>query len=78
MITDYEVISATRIADLQDRVRERIRDGWQPVGGVSAVHEDDAGAREPHLVFVQAIVTARGKSADASTDAKDLDRLALV
>jgi hypothetical protein len=57
MITDYEVITATRIAELQDRVRERIRSGWQPIGGLALVHEEDAVDREPHLIFAQAIVT---------------------
>ena len=60
MITDYEIITARRVADLQDRVRERIRDGWQPAGGIAAVHEEDAGRSEPHLVFAQALVSERG------------------
>lgn len=56
MISDYEVITAMRIADLQDRVRERVKAGWQPVGGVALVHEEDSGEKEPHMVFAQALV----------------------
>ncbi|MEI9972919.1 MAG: DUF1737 domain-containing protein [Ignavibacteriota bacterium] len=56
MISNYEIITATRVADLQDRVREKIRDGWQPSGGISMLHEDDAGTRTPHIVFAQAMV----------------------
>ncbi len=60
MITDYEIITARRVADLQDRVRERIRDGWQPAGGIALVHEEDAGLNEPHMVFAQALISEQG------------------
>ena len=56
MISNYEIITATRVADLQDRVRERIREGWQPSGGVCMLHEDDAVTRKPHIVFAQAVI----------------------
>jgi len=56
MITEYEVITSRKLADLQDRVRERMQKGWQPIGGISAVHEDAAGDKEPHMVFAQALV----------------------
>jgi hypothetical protein len=55
VITDYEIITATRVADLQDRVVERIHQGWQPLGGIAVLHEEDAGSHEPHMVFAQAI-----------------------
>jgi hypothetical protein len=59
MVTDYEVITALRIADLQDRVRQKVRAGWQPVGGIALVHEEEAGEREPHMVFAQALVAGQ-------------------
>lgn len=57
MITDYNVVTATRLADLQDRVRQQIGSGWQPIGGIALVHEDDAGNNKPHMVFAQAMVS---------------------
>jgi len=62
MITEYDVITSRKLADLQDRVRERIRSGWQPIGGIAAVHEDAAGDKDPHMVFAQAVVQ-NGKKA---------------
>jgi hypothetical protein len=56
MITQYEVITSRKLADLQDRVRERMQTGWQPLGGIAAVHEDAAGENDPHMVFAQAVV----------------------
>lgn len=56
MITNYEIVTATRVADLQDRVRDRIKAGWQPSGGVAVLHEEDAGRHQPHMVFAQAVV----------------------
>jgi hypothetical protein len=57
VIVDYEVITSTRISDLQDRVRERIKSGWQPIGGVALLHEEEAGEAKPHMVFAQAVVS---------------------
>ena len=65
MITDYEIVTARRVADLQDRVRQRLQEGWQPNGGIAVLHEDDAGEKEPHLVFAQALVRMH----DATTSA---------
>jgi hypothetical protein len=66
MISEYEVITSRKLADLQDRVRERIGEGWQPIGGIAAVHEEAAGDKEPHMVFAQAVVTmANGTSSKA-------------
>lgn len=59
MINDYEVITAKRVADLQDRVRERIQAGWQPIGGVALLHEEESGTDTPHMVFAQAMVTGQ-------------------
>jgi hypothetical protein len=59
MITGYEVITAKRVADLQDRVLERIKAGWQPLGGVALLHDEEAGDDIPHMVFAQALVATQ-------------------
>jgi hypothetical protein len=55
MITDYEVITATRIADLQGRIRERLLAGWQPMGGL-ALLQPETESDDPGLVFAQVVV----------------------
>jgi hypothetical protein len=55
----YEVVTSRTIADLQDRVRELMTMGMQPVGGIALLHEEDAGDDKPHMVFAQAL--ARGQ-----------------
>jgi hypothetical protein len=55
MITDYEVITATRIADLQDRIRERLLAGWQPIRGL-ALLQPETGSHDPGFVFAQVVV----------------------
>jgi hypothetical protein len=59
MIIDYEVVTATHIRDLQDRVRERIQKGWEPLGGIAVVHEEGAAKGKPHMVFAQSIVATQ-------------------
>jgi hypothetical protein len=59
MIVDYEVITSRRIADLQERVKEKIKAGWQPMGGVALLHEEEAGEDKPHLIFAQAVVLVK-------------------
>ena len=54
-ITDYEIITATRIADLQDKVREMIRSGARPLGGIAMLHEEESGEGRLHMVFAQAM-----------------------
>jgi len=58
MIKNYEVITATRIAELQSRVIERIKSGWQPTGGIAMLREDQLGDDVSHMVFAQAMVMA--------------------
>jgi hypothetical protein len=65
MISEYDVITSRKLADLQDRVRTRIHEGWQPLGGIAAVHEDAAGDKDPHMVFAQAVVK-NGKDGNRS------------
>ena len=69
MTNDYEVITGTRVGELQGRVRERIQAGWEPIGGIAMLHEQDAGDQKPHIVFAQAIIRsgARRKTKKAGT-----------
>ena len=55
VVTDYEVVTATKIADLQDRVRELIRSGARPLGGIAMLHEEESGDGRLHMVFAQAM-----------------------
>ena len=55
VITDYEVVTATRVADLQDKVRELIRQGARPLGGIAMLHEEESGEGRLHMVFAQAM-----------------------
>ena len=55
VITDYEIVTATRIADLQDKVREMIRAGARPLGGIAMLHEEESGDGRLHMVFAQAM-----------------------
>jgi len=58
----YEVIQEESVSTLSDEVWIRIQEGWQPVGGVSAVYAklgkhdapDDNG--EARLIYLQAMV----------------------
>ena len=36
-ITEYEILISTSYHDLQDEVNKYLRNGWQPIGGVSSV-----------------------------------------
>jgi hypothetical protein len=54
-MSDYEVITARTVALLQERVRELMKKGLRPVGGVAMLHEEEAGENKPHLVFAQAV-----------------------
>jgi len=52
---DYEVVTANTIRELQDRVREFMRKGLRPVGGIAMLHEEQAGEDKLHMVFAQAV-----------------------
>ena len=52
---DYEVVTSEKISDLQDRVRELMKTGLQPVGGIAMMHEERAGQGKLHMVFAQAL-----------------------
>jgi hypothetical protein len=55
-MNDYEVVTARRVADLQDRVRELMKKGLRPLGGVAMLHEEESGDGKLHMVFAQAVV----------------------
>jgi hypothetical protein len=37
MFTDYTILTATKKQDLAELVKQAMANGWQPVGGVSAM-----------------------------------------
>jgi uncharacterized protein DUF1737 len=56
MMSDYEIVTAKSVGDLQSRVRELMAKGLRPLGGVAMLHEEQAGAGNLHMVFAQAVV----------------------
>lgn len=46
-VTDYTILTSTSLKGLVDGVRDLLRQGWQPLGGVSV---------EPSPRFAQAMV----------------------
>ena len=54
VITDYEIVTSRKIADLQDKVRDLIRAGAQPLGGIAMLHEEETDGK-PKIVFAQAV-----------------------
>jgi hypothetical protein len=40
-IIDYQIVQSDNIGDCEDRVRQYMKSGWSPIGGISiAVHEN--------------------------------------
>ena len=63
---EYVILSDNRAADLQEQVRSRIVEGWQPLGGVAVSHSTFTqvnGEIESSPHFLQAMV--RGPMAPA-------------
>jgi len=54
-IHDYEVVTATKIGELQDKVRDLMRSGARPLGGIAMLHEEESGQVRLHIVFAQAM-----------------------
>jgi Domain of unknown function (DUF1737) len=54
-MSDYEVVTARTVALLQERVREMMKKGLRPLGGVAMLHEEEAGDGNLHIVFAQAV-----------------------
>lgn len=55
-IIDYQVISAYGYAALTIEIKNEIRKGWQPVGGVSCVTAMDPKSGKPTFICSQALV----------------------
>jgi hypothetical protein len=55
-MSDYEVVTARTVALLQERVREMMKRGLRPLGGVAMLHEEEAGEGKLHMVFAQAVI----------------------
>ena len=56
-ITDYKVISEYGTDALSKKVMSAIRNGWQPLGGVSAfVHTINSSTGQTGQMFSQALV----------------------
>jgi len=55
-MSEYEVVTSLTVAGLQDRVRELMKTGLRPVGGIAMLHEEEAGEGKLHMVFAQAMV----------------------
>lgn len=54
-MSEYEVVTARTVALLQDRVREMMKKGLRPLGGIAMLHEEEAGDGKLHMVFAQAM-----------------------
>lgn len=52
----YTVITNTTMVTLIDLVNENIKIGWEPIGGISAIHSPGANDMPEHPVFMQAMV----------------------
>lgn len=61
MMSDYEIVTAKSVGDLQSRVRELMAKGLRPLGGVSMLHEEQSGTGRLHMVFAQAVVRDEGE-----------------
>ena len=55
-MSDYLVVTTRRVADLQDRVRSLLEEGYRPQGGIAMLDSDEIGEDEPHMVFAQALM----------------------
>jgi hypothetical protein len=56
MITDYQVVTATRIEDLQDRVRVKLESELATGRRLAILREEELVDHPAHLVFAQALV----------------------
>jgi len=57
---EYQVVTAERIADVQDRVNELMGKGYRPIGGIAMLHLEQAGLDKLHVVFAQAVLRDPG------------------
>lgn len=54
LIDDYVVVTAHASDDLETSVRERMAQGWQPMGGVSVALSETDDYR--YVVYAQAMI----------------------
>jgi hypothetical protein len=59
-MTEYEVVTANTVGLLQDRVRDLMKKGLRPTGGIAMLHEEQAGEDKLHMIFAQAMVKDSG------------------
>ena len=51
----YEILSATKLPRLEDKVNSYIRDGWKPLGGVSVVAVPSTRDHDKYELVCQAM-----------------------
>lgn len=56
MISDYRIIVAGSTDELQHRVRELIKEGWDTQGGLSIAYHDQQNYVETVVLYGQAMV----------------------
>ncbi len=57
MISEYIIVKgADGFGTLEKKIEKLIQDGWQPIGGVSAILEVDESVKEPFTALYQAMV----------------------
>ena len=56
MIDDYHILMNLQMFDLMDAVKQHIRDGWEPLGGVAVMTEPDQDGKSTHAIYLQSLV----------------------
>jgi len=51
---EYDILMARKIGELNKLVNEEITKGWEPIGGVCAVYENDFNGKK--IQYIQAII----------------------
>ena len=52
---EYDIIMTRLIGELNKQINEKISQGWEPIGGVSAVHETNSQV-SGKIQYLQAII----------------------
>ena len=52
----YEVIHDINHEQLEERVNARLKDGWEPLGGINVCSELDSDGESMHLLYSQAVM----------------------
>ena len=57
VVTDYKILTETRYYSLESTIRSSIKEGWQPLGGVSVcLHATSGNSYESAKDFYQTMV----------------------